>query len=264
MAAIAATLGTLGGLGGAVLLVPILVASGTDPLVAAPIGLVVVAAGALAAGPGQLARGVVHHRLGLTIEIPAAMGALIGATWSVHAPDSALRIVLTVVVVAAAIAGIARPVQRNIATAEFVAEPAAEWPGTLGGTYHGPGGSIPYRARRVPLGLGVMAAAGAVSGLAGVGGGFIKTPVMRDIMWIPIKVAAATSTFTVGITATTALIIFAGQGRLDPSASAAAALGGILGGLAGTRLQEMMSPNLLRRVLAVLLLGVAAVLAVGT
>ncbi len=262
VAAVAATLGTVGGFGGAVLLVPLLVATGTDPLVAAPVGLVTVGAGALAAAPGQLAAGVVHHRLGLTIEIPASLAALAAAAWSVNAPGDTLRYVLAAIVLAAGVAGFTRPIPRNQPQPEFVAEPPAEWPGTLGGTYAGPGGPVPYRARRLPGGLAGMVVAGAITGLAGVGGGFVKTPVMREVMWIPIKVAAATATFSVALTTSIALIVYAGQGRIDPESAVAAGLGGLVGGVLGARIQQRLDPTGLRRLLGVLLLGVAVVLVV--
>jgi uncharacterized protein len=263
VASLTALVGTLGGLGGAVLLVPLLVATGTDPLVAAPIGLVTVAAGALAAAPTQLQRGLVHHRLGLTIEVPASTAALIGALLSVHASPTALRLVLAATALGAGLVGLTRAMPHNVPTAQFAAEPPAEWPGTLSGTYNGPGGAIPYRARRVPIGLAAMVGAGAISGLAGIGGGFVKTPVMREIMWIPVKVAAATSTFSVGITATTTLIVFAGQGRLDPVPCAAAGVGGLVGGVLGAHLQERLAPNVIRRLLGIVLVLIAAILVAG-
>ena len=263
LALVATTLGTVGGIGGAVVVVPILVATGTDPFVAAPIGLVIVGAGALAAAPEQLANGLVHHRLGLAVEIPASAGALAAATVSVHLHVDALRFILAGVVAVAGVAGLLRRAPRNLPQPEFVAEPAAEWPGTLGGTYLGPGGPIPYRARRVPLGLSAMVGAGAIAGLAGVGGGFVKTPVMREVMWIPIKVAAATSTFTIGITTSTALLVFAGQGRIDASAAVAAGVGGLVGGLIGARLQDHMPPTLIRRVLGTTLIIVSVLVVVS-
>ncbi|MGY6499559.1 MAG: sulfite exporter TauE/SafE family protein [Acidimicrobiales bacterium] len=262
LAAAAGTIGTVGGLGGAILFVPVLVLAGTDPALAAPLGLVSVAAGAVAAGPIQLGRGVVHHRLGLTVEISASVGALLAAVWSAQASPAALRYLLAATAFVAGVMGLTRTELRNRPTPEFVAEPPAEWPGTLSGTYLGPGGAIPYRARRLPLGVGCMFAAGAVSGLAGVGGGFIKTPIMREIMWVPVKVAAATSTFTVGITSATALIVFAGQGRLQVEPGAAVALGGLAGGLAGAWIQDRLSPTVVRRLLGLVLLVVAVLVAV--
>lgn len=263
VATFTAAVGTIGGLGGAVLLVPLLVAAGLDPMVAAPVGLTTVAAGALAAAPEQLARGLVHHRLGVTVELPASAAALVTALMSPSISSEVLRYLLAATALAAGLAGLTRTALRNEPQAPFVAEPATEWPGTLGGTYQHPDGPVPYQARRVPLGLGAMIVAGAVSGMAGVGGGFVKTPIMREIMWIPIKVAAATSTFTVGITAATALLVFAGQGRIDAPLCVAAGLGGLIGGLVGAPVQEHISPVVVRRVLAVVLIVIAPALVVS-
>jgi hypothetical protein len=141
-----------------------------------------------------------------------------------------------------------------------VAEPAGEWPGTLGGAYDGPGGVVPYQARRLVPGLGAMVLAGAVSGLAGVGGGFIKTPAMSEIMHVPVKVAAATSTFTVSVTSATTLLVFAGQGRIDVVEGAGVVLGGLAGGAVGARLQGALPPVPVRRILGAVLVVVAVVL----
>jgi uncharacterized protein len=263
LAAAAAMAGTIGGFGGAILLVPILVTAGMDPLEAAPIGVVTVGAGALSAAPSQLASGLVHHRLGATIEVPASAAAVVAALGSVHVSQTGLRLVLAGVALVAGAVGLSRAALHNPPRPEFVAEPPAEWPGTLGGTYSGPGGAVPYHARRIRLGLIAMLGAGAVSGLSGTGGGFIKTPVMREVMWIPVKVAAATSTFTMGVTAASTLLVFASQGRLDPHLSAAAGAGGIMGGFVGARIQERLAPALVRRVLAVALVIIAIVLVVG-
>jgi uncharacterized protein len=263
LAAVAALAGTVGGFGGAILLVPLLVTLGMDPFDAAPIGVVTVAAGALAAAPDQLASGLVHHRLGITIEIPASAAAVAAALVSVHVPSTGLRLFLAAVALVAGAVGLSKAALHNPPQAEFVAEPPAEWPGTLGGTYIGPGGSVPYHARRVKIGLVAMLGAGTVSGLSGTGGGFVKTPVMREVMWIPVKVAAATSTFTMGITAASTLLVFAGQGRIDAHLSAAAGLGGVVGGFVGARVQNHLAPGTVRRVLAVALVIIAAVLIAG-
>ena len=99
-----------------------------------------------------------------------------------------------------------------------------------------------------------MSLAGLVSGLAGVGGGFIKTPVMSELMHVPVKVAAATSTFTVGLTASTALIVFAGQGRIEYREGAVVVAAGVVGGWMGARLQRWLPPARVRMVLSVVLL----------
>lgn len=263
LAALAAGVGSLGGIGGAVILVPVLVLLGLDPLEAAPLGLLAVAAGSLAAGPTQLASGLVHQRLGVVIEVLASAGALAGALASEAVPASALAVVLALTAIGAGVAGWQRKGLRNPPQGTFTAEAPGEWPGTLGGTYVlDEGAVVPYRAQRLPLGLGGMALAGAISGLAGVGGGFIKTPLLSEVMRVPVKVAAATSTFTVGVTASTALLVFAGQGRIDVHAGAAVVAGGLVGGQAGARLQGALPPAVVRRVVAVLLVVVGLVLLV--
>jgi uncharacterized membrane protein YfcA len=252
--------GALGGLGGAVLLVPVLVLLDVDPLVAAPLGLLSVAAGSLAAGARQLDAGLVHHRLGVALEIPASAGAVIGALLSDVLRVAVLTRLLGVVAIGAALAGVARKGIRNRPDPIFSGEPAGEWPGTLSGAYHLGGDVVPYQARRVPAGLVSMIAAGFVSGIAGVGGGFIKTPVMSEIMHVPVKVAAATSTFSVGITAAAGLLVFGAQGRIDYEAGAAVVVGGLIGGFAGAAVAGRLDPKIVRRVLAGLLIVIGLLL----
>lgn len=259
-AAVSAGLGAVGGLGGALFLVPLLVATGTPAAEAAPLGLVLVAAGSLAAGSGQLEERAVNHRLGVTVEIAASAGAVVGALLADAVSDSLLVYALAAVALGAAFAGGSRTGIRNAPHPAFGPEHIGERVGELGGAFKRVGGIAPYRPRRVPVGLSLMTGAGLVSGLSGVGGGFIKTPIMSEVMYVPVKVAAATSTFTVGITAATGLIVMAVQDRIDAHASAAVVVGGLLGGAAGFRVQKRLRAPKVRRVLSGLLVLVALVL----
>jgi uncharacterized membrane protein YfcA len=264
LAALSSALGVLGGLGGAMFLVPLLLLTGTDPLLAAPLGAVSVVAGSLAAGPSQITDGLVHHRLGVTLEIGASLGAIGGALLGAAVPGDVITWVLAAAALAAAALAARGGPLRNLPDPHFAGEVSGEWPGTLAGSYALPEGEVvPYRARRVPAGLAAMLATGVLSGLAGVGGGFAKVPTMREVMGVPVKVAAATSTFTVGITASVAMIVFVGQGRVDASGSAAVVLGALGGGLSGSAVQRHLQPALTRRILAGLLIVVAVLLVVG-
>lgn len=251
--------GALGGIGGATLLVPVLLALGVDPFLAAPLGMLSVAAGSLAAGSRQLDDGLVHHRLGLSVELFASVGTVIGALASTRVPEVWLARVLGVAALVGAVAAILRKGIRNQPVGIFDDEPVGEWPGTLGGSYVLAGQVVPYRTRHVPLGLGVSVVAGLVSGLAGVGGGFMKTPAMSEVMKVPVKVAAATTTFVSGITAATALLIYAGQGRLEFRAGAAIVVGALIGGAGGARLQSGLDATTVRRITGALLVVVAAI-----
>jgi uncharacterized membrane protein YfcA len=93
-----------------------------------------------------------------------------------------------------------------------------------------------------------------------VSGGFIKTPASTELMHVPVKVAAATTTFTIGVTSAAALLVFAVQGRIDPQDAAPVLLGSLVGGTFGAILQAKLSPPLVRRSLSAVLLVVATVL----
>lgn len=258
LAALTAFAGVIGGIGGATLLVPSLIALGMSPLSAAPLGLISVAATSLAASVRQLDDGLVHHRLGLTVEAPASIGAVAGALASTSLPSEWLARALGLGALAGAIATLSRKGVRNLPRSTFIDDSPGEWPGTLGGTYHHGGHSVPYMATRLKGGLAVSLVAGAISGMAGVGGGFLKTPAMSEVMRVPVKVAAATSTFTMGITAAAGLIVFSGQGRLVPVDGAAVVIGSLAGALAGASIQSRLPATRAKAVTGAML-GVIAV-----
>lgn len=252
--------GALGGLGGAIILVPVLVLMGMPAAHASPLGLLSVASGSLAAGPTQLAERTVHHRLGVTTETAASAGAVAGALLSGAVGEVFLtRFLAAVALAAAASSGLRRDV-----VGELIERPPdidlGEERGSLAGTYPVPDGATPYVASRLPAGLAVMSTAGLVAGVAGASGGFIKTPATTEIMGVPVKVAASTTTFTVGITSAAALIVFALHGRIELDDAAPVILGSLAGGLVGARLQARFAPKLVRAALAVVLVVVAGIL----
>lgn len=261
-AAVTSGVGSLGGLGGAVLLVPILTLTGTDASVAATLGLVSVAAGSIAAAPVQLRERTVNHRIGVTTEIAASTGAIVGALLSTQVSDRFLQVMLGIVAIAAAVFGGRRKGVRNKPDAALGPSDVGEHIGSLSGAYDLNGGVVPYHARRLPIGLGLMAVSGLVAGMAGASGGFIKTPAQSEVMHIPVKVAAATTTFTIGITSAAALLVHAAQGRVNPITSAGVVAGAMIGSTIGARLQTRFSPVRIRRFLSAVLLIVGAVLLV--
>lgn len=262
MALLAAAIGTLGGLGGAILLVPALVVTGMSPSDAAPLGLMTVAAASIAAAPRQLAERSVNHRIGITTELAASAGAVVGATISGLVADALLTYVMAGVAGVAAAAGARRTGLRNPPDTACAPEDVGERVGSLAGAYPLGDGIVPYQTRRLPTGLGLMGLAGLIAGTAGVSGGFIKTAATSELMRVPTKVAASTTTFTVGITSAAALVVFAFQGRIDPDPAAVVIAGSLVGGLVGARFQAVLPPSIVRRFLSVLLVVIAVVLVV--
>lgn len=262
LAMMAATLGALGGMGGALLLVPALVVTGMSASDAAPLGLLTVAAGSVAAAPRQLIERSVNHRIGVTTELVSSTAAVIGAIGAGLIGEQLLTYVLASVALAAAVAGFVGGSEPDECDPGFGPDDVGERVGGLDGAYPLGDGVVPYQLERLPLGLGLMGVAGLIAGVAGAPGGFIKTPATSLVMGVPLKVAAATTTFTVGVTASAALVVMAVQGRIDVDTSAIVVVGSLLGGMAGARMQSAMSPATVRRVLSGLLLVVAVVLVV--
>lgn len=257
-----ATLGAVGGLGGAVLLVPALVLLGWAPSEAAPVGIAMSGAGALAAVPRQTLSGLTNHRLGVALEIPASVAAAAGALLSVLAPEQALQYMLGGAAIIAAVAGGARRGQRNLPVDGADLSTWRDRPGELASAYPDPAGRvIPYEVQRLPIGIGLISGAGLLAGLTGTSGGFIKTPVMSEVMRVPVKVAAATTMFMIGITAAVTIAVYTSQGRIT-AAIAPAVVGGLLGGRIGAAVQPRLPATLVRRLLSVSLLVIGIVLVV--
>lgn len=262
-AAITAGAGALAGVGGAVLLVPIMVVAGMPMSVAAPLGLVSVASLSIAAAPTHLRARVVNHRLGITTEVAASSGAVVGAMISGLLPERALVYILATTALAAAAAGGRRKGIRNKPDPDLEFDQVGERVGRLGGVYPLGTQVVPYEVRRLRAGLAFMSLAGLIAGTAGVSGGFIKTPATSELMHVPTKVAAGTTTFTIGITAAAALTVFAVQGRIDTTAASAIILGSLVGAAAGASVQARLDPTRVRAGLSIVLVVVAVVMAVS-
>jgi uncharacterized membrane protein YfcA len=260
LALAASCLGALGGLGGAILLVPALVLTGMPPATAAPLGLLCVASGSVAAAPRQLHERVVNHRLGAAIELAASAGAVTGAILSTRIPEQELVRGLAVVTLGAATVGITRSRLRNQPLPQCVPSDVGERIGRLSGAYPLGAAIVPYQTRRLRLGLAFMGLSGFVAGTTDASGGFIKTPVLTDLMHVPFRVAAATTTFTVGVTSAAALLVFIGQDRVSVELAGPIVAASLLGGLIGARVQSRLHPVVTRRGLCLLLVVIAVLL----
>lgn len=256
------TIGSIGGLGGAILLVPLLTFGEMTITQAAPLGLVSVIAGSVAAGRRQVDDGIVNHRFGVVTELGATSGAIAGVLLAGTLSNDTLMLVLAAVAILAAIGGAWRRGVRWKPDPSLPVSDVGERSGSLAGAYRLDGQVVPYAPSRMALGIMLMLVSGVVTGLAGVGGGFLKTPISSEVMRLPAKVAAGTSTFTIGLTATTALLLMAIDGRVNASDAALVVIGALAGGTLGSGLQRRMSPQVVRRGTAVVLAVIAVLLVV--
>jgi len=142
-----------------------------------------------------------------------------------------------------------------------VLDPAVD-PGRLGGQFHEDesGGLVTYRVKRLPIALAASFVAGNVSSLLGIGGGVIKVPALNAWCGVPLRAAAATSAFMIGVTATGGAVIYYGHGDLQPLAAAPAVLGVQLGSWAGLHLVDRVSARWLKVLMAAVLVVVAVLM----
>lgn len=247
--------GSLLGLGGGVFLVPLLTLSFGVPLRAAvAASLVSVIATASASSTINLERGLVNLRLGMALEVATAIGGLAGGLLAAWLSQRQLFLVFGAVLGAMGVLMALRSGRRNL-----IPDPAAD-PGILGGRIREGDAVYVYRVKRLGVGLGSSVLAGAVSGLLGLGGGIVKVPVLNAFCGIPIRVAAATSAFMIGVTATAGAVIYYGTGQLVPALAASAVLGVQLGSWGGMRFGQRASAMWLKLLMAAVLFVVSAVM----
>lgn len=243
----AGVFGSLLGLGGGILIVPILTLGfGLDLREAVGVSLISVIMTSSAAAGVYLERHVANMRLGMTLELFTAIGALIGGSIAFLLAENVLEGLFSVLLGYVAFT-MARPrteTGHDTSTLDIDpdddAQPAAE-PSALD-RLSGQG----YRVHN--LGLGIVGAgfAGIVSALLGIGGGIIKVPLMNIGMGVPLRVATATSNMMIGITAAASAIIYVARGGIDVYSAAPTAIGVFLGATAGSRLAHRVDLRILR------------------
>lgn len=276
--AAAGAFGSLLGLGGGVLLVPLLTLGFGLPLrEAVGVSLISVIVTSSAAAGVYLERHVANLRLGMTLELFTAIGALVGGSIAFLLDERLLSLLFAGLLLYVA-ATMARSGIRSAPPAEPVATDASDAPEALAAEpdfdqhvepapepatpakpattlekLSGPG----YHVRNLPLGVVGAAVAGVTSALLGIGGGTIKVPLMHLAMGVPFRVATATSNMMIGITATASAVIYLIRGGIDPYVAGPTAIGVFLGATVGSRLGHRVDLRVLRLLFVVVLVWLA-------
>ena len=246
--------GALLGLGGGVFFVPLLhLALGFPLRTAAAVSLTTVIATSSSVSAGRAGEQLINLRLGMVLEVATVAGSLLGGLTAYLFSETTLQRLFGVVTVVAALAVLARVNRRNVMRDSTLD------PGLLGGRFDEDesGGTVVYRVKRLPVGLLASFVAGNVSSLLGIGGGVLKVPALNAWCGIPMRAAAATSAFMIGVTATGGAIIYFGRGELPPLAAAPAVLGVQLGSAIGIALADRVPAKWLKILLVAVLLSVA-------
>jgi uncharacterized membrane protein YfcA len=250
--------GALLGLGGGVFLVPLLTLALGIPIRAAiAASLISVIATASASSTVNLERGLVNMRLGMVLEVATSIGGLAGGLAAAALTQRQLFLVFGVTLGIMGILMAFRSGRRNVKIDTGIA------PGILGGRLQEGDQAYVYHIKRLPLGLAASLVAGAISGLLGLGGGIIKVPVLSTFCGVPIRVAAATSAFMIGVTAAASAWVYYGRGDIALHLSAAVAMGALPGSLLGARLTHKVEARSLKVIMAFVLLVVGAQMALN-
>jgi uncharacterized membrane protein YfcA len=255
--ACAGIFGALLGIGGGVFLVPFLVtALGLSFPLARGISLATVVATSSAVSAATGGRGLVNVRLAMLLQVATATGGLSGSLTSRIVSERALSALFALVMLLVAGVMLARINRRNLTAGVQVD------PGLLGGYVHDPelGHTVAYRVRRLPVAVLVSFLSGNVSSLLGIGGGVVMVPALNSWCGIPMRVAAATSAFMIGVTATAALPLYWAHGEILPHLAAAGVLGVLAGSRIGIQLVTRLQVRWLKMLMIAVLIGVAAVM----
>jgi uncharacterized protein len=247
-------LGALTGLGGGVVIVPLLVlAFGVDLYYAVGASLVSVIATSSGAAAAYLREGFSNIRIGMFLEIATTVGALAGAWLAPEVGVSYLAIIFGVVLLVSAFLS-GRP----------HAEPALEGAPDpiavrlkLDGSYPSLDGKKPYHVRRVPLGFALMFVAGLISGMLGIGSGAFKVLAMDRAMCLPFKVSTTTSNFMIGVTAAASAGVYLRRGWIDPGLALPVVVGVLIGSMLGARVLALVRARVLRIVFGLVVVALA-------
>jgi len=251
---LAGLLGSLTGLGGGVVIVPMLtLLFGVDFRYAVGASLVSVIATSSGAAAAYVREGYTNIRIGMFLEVATTIGAIAGAALAGLIPTSVLAVVLGVVLLYSAFLAGRRDEEHVVVTPVPLAQRFR-----LDGSYPTPDGDREYHVQHVRTGFGIMLGAGVLSGLLGIGSGAVKVLAMDQAMCLPFKVSTTTSNFMIGVTAAASAGIYLARGYVEPGIAMPVLLGVLAGSTIGVRVLARTAPGPLRA----LFVGVIGVLAV--
>lgn len=244
----------LGGVGGGVLFVPII--GGFFPFhldFVRGAGLLVALAGALAAGPGLLKKGMADLRLALPVALIASSCAIVGAMIGLALPTNVIQTAL-----GATILGIV-VIMLMAKKSEYPDVKQADALSTalrINGVYHEAttGQDVNWKIHRTPQGLALFIIIGVMAGMFGLGAGWANVPVLNLLMGAPLKVSVATSKFLLSITDTSAAWIYINNGAVLPMVVAPSIIGIMLGSIVGVRILAKTKPAAVRYIVIIMLL----------
>jgi len=248
-------IGSLTGLGGGVIIVPLLtIGFGVDIRYAIGTSLISVIATSSGAASAYVREGILNIRVGMFLEIATTLGAIAGAAIAFFAPTHAIAVIFGFVLLYSAVVSFIK--RKGNPESETLPE---KKPGRMirllktNGTYPTANGLKNYTLQHLGGGFIVMSVAGILSGLLGIGSGALKVIAMDSIMKIPFKVSTSTSNFMIGVTAAASAGIYLNRGYIDPVLSMPVMVGVLIGSLIGAKFLLRSRTKSIRLVFAIVI-----------
>lgn len=248
-------IGSLTGLGGGIVIVPLLtIGFGVDIRYAIGTSLISVIATSSGAASAYVKEGILNIRVGMFLEIATTLGAIAGAAIAFFAPTHAIAVIFGFVLLYSAVVSLFK--KKENMKAEYLPEKKSDRIVELlkaKGTYTTASGLKKYTLQHLGGGFVVMIFAGILSGLLGIGSGALKVIAMDSIMKIPFKVSTTTSNFMIGVTAAASAGIYLNRGYIDPVLSMPVMVGVLIGSLVGAKILIRSQTKKIRSIFAIVI-----------
>ncbi len=228
----AGLLGSLTGLGGGFIIIPLLtLLLHVDIHYAIGASLISVIATSSGSAAAYVKEGITNMRLGMFLEIATTAGALVGAILAIYTPTHYIAILFGLILILSALMSLRKKTQQITTHKSYLTQKLK-----LNSSYPTGDGVVEYGVSNVTGGFFMMLFAGVISGLLGIGSGALKVVAMDNIMRIPFKVSTTTSNFMIGVTAAASAVVYLQRGYIDPGLSMPVVIGVLLGAITGSKI----------------------------
>lgn len=246
----AGLLGSLTGLGGGFIIIPLLtLLLHVDIHYAIGASLVSVIATSSGSAAAYVKEGITNIRLGMFLEIATTAGAFTGAIIAIYIPTQFIAVLFGLILIFSAIMSLRQKAEQIVHQETWLSKRLK-----LGGSYPVNDVQVEYGVSNIAGGFFMMIFAGIISGLLGIGSGALKVIAMDGIMRIPFKVSTTTSNFMIGVTAAASAVVYLQRGYIHPGLAMPVVIGVLLGALSGSKiLVHTSSSNWLRWVFAIVI-----------
>lgn len=250
---LAGLLGSLTGLGGGVVVIPVLTLGfGIDFHYAIGAALIASISTSSGSASAYVREGITNIRLGMFLEIATTIGAVLGAFIAIWMPTNIIAVIFGIVMMMTAVLQQRRKTDHSNVIDSTMAKKLK-----LYGTYPTKEGIKSYELTNVGGGFSIMVSAGILSGLLGIGSGVLKVLAMDTAMKVPFKVSTTTSNFMIGVTAVASAVVYLQRGYIDPGIAFPIIIGVLCGSLTGAKLLKRLNVNILRKVFSIAIVLVA-------